>query len=445
MKLLGFTVSNFRSFKEPQTLELASGLSQKAILDGSLRDSLSPVTALFGANASGKSNFLEAISYAMSAVKNSATAWQDTERYPVPPHSPFGLDRECAKYPSQFELEFIHEGQRYLYGFEYSRRGVQREWMSYVPKARWSPCFERVVEDDEAGETSWNNSFMNKTQQKELGKVNRKELLLSVALRTGHSILGPLAQDLVNSMHALPMISEEHRRAGVERIADLIRSNKFHPDEVSLLLQAADTGIVNVTVDERRIPVEVLERFKQALRVFETGDQGEPDGGFTDAEIQDVIYGLVFHHRGENGETYRMGISDESDGTLAWLTFAPTIISTLREGGILVADELDASLHIQLLEMIVQCFTDSSININDAQLILTAHNTNVMEHLHDLGIRESGIWFVEKNQSGASELYSLADFPNRVDANYEKRYLSGRYGAVPSLSPAIIRGLVVGE
>lgn len=425
MKLLSFTVSNFRSFKEAQTLEFAS-----------------PVVALFGANASGKTNFLEAISYALAAVRLSATSWQDTHLHPQPPHSPFGLSREFYNQPSRFEFEFTHKDKRYLYGFEYSRKGVHGEWLSYVPKSRWTPCFERGIDDKGNIEIKWNNSYMTKTQQKDLGKINSRELIFSGALRTKHPVLGPLASLLAYSVHTLPIISEEGRREGLKEIANLIRSKIFHPDEVSLLLQAADTGIVEVSVDEKRIPQEILERFKAAIQIFDSSQEESSEDDLSNSELKDVIYNLVFHHKGVNGTTYRLGINDESDGTLAWLTFAPKFISTLREGGVLIADELDATLHIQLLEMIVQSFTDRSINTHGAQLIITAHNTNLMEHLRDLNIQEVGIWFAEKSSTGETEIYSLADFSNRKEANYEKRYLSGRYGAIPSLSPSIIRGLV---
>ena len=92
--------------------------------------------------------------------------------------------------------------------------------------------------------------------------------------------------------------------------------------------------------------------------------------------------------------------------------------------------------------MIITCFTDPSINQHGAQLIFTTHNTNVIEHIDKLSLSTQSIWFMEKSQNGESTLFSLADFPNHADANYERRYLSGRYGALPSLSPAKLRGLV---
>ena len=136
---------------------------------------------------------------------------------------------------------------------------------------------------------------------------------------------------------------------------------------------------------------------------------------------------------------------DQSDGTLTWLSAAPIIVDALRDGTIVVADELDSSLHSQLLGMVVKSFTDESININGAQLIFSSHDTNLLEHRKELGLPESSFWFVEKNSSGVSEFYPLTDFKSHVDANYERRYLSGRYGAIPHLSPALIRGLVVGH
>ena len=95
--------------------------------------------------------------------------------------------------------------------------------------------------------------------------------------------------------------------------------------------------------------------------------------------------------------------------------------------------------------MIIRCFTDRSINQHGAQLILTTHNTNIIEHMEALALEPATMWFMEKNLDGESSLFSLADFPNRSEANYERRYLGGRYGALPQLSPSTLRGLVSQE
>lgn len=111
----------------------------------------------------------------------------------------------------------------------------------------------------------------------------------------------------------------------------------------------------------------------------------------------------------------------------------------------LIIDEIDASLHQSLVELVVQAFTDPSINIHGAQLIFTSHNTNVLEHAQSLGLQPAALWFAEKTVDGATEIYPLADFPNHPNANYERRYLSGRYGALPKLSPSTLRALVAKE
>jgi abortive infection protein len=204
-------------------------------------------------------------------------------------------------------------------------------------------------------------------------------------------------------------------------------------------MKAADTGIESVSLNEEKIPVETLERLYKFLKAITEFDD-KSNEILSNDEAEKVIYNLVFTHSGEINSI--LTLSEESAGTLAWLSTAPTLLQTLREGSVLIADELDSSLHQKLIEMIIKCFTDPSINQHGAQLIFTIHNTNIIEHMDDLSLDTKSIWFMEKNQNGESSLYSLADFPNHSDANYERRYLSGRYGALPYLSPAILRGLV---
>ena len=106
-----------------------------------------------------------------------------------------------------------------------------------------------------------------------------------------------------------------------------------------------------------------------------------------------------------------------------------------------MVDELDSNLHQKLIEIIITCFTDSTINQHGAQLIFITHNTSIIEHMGDLSLSTETIWFMEKSQNGESSLFSLADFPKHSDAHYEYRYWEGQYGALPYLSTAILRGL----
>ena len=436
MSLLRFSVGNFCSIKDIVTLDLAPKLGEATALTDPVKEITEPVTAIFGPNGSGKSNLLEALQFAHDVIIRSATSWRVLDDYPTQPHFPFKLSKETVSQPSFFEFDFTIDETRYLYGFTYGRDGVVEEWLSYVPKQRWSKGFIR--NRTETPEIDWNNSYITKTLQKELGKVDKRELILSVALRDEHPLLQKIAYALVSSLSFLPL-GDFAQRERIQQATSLIRKKHFDLNEISLLMKAADTGIESVSLNEEKIPVETLERLYKFLKAITEFDD-KSNEILSNDEAEKVIYNLVFTHSGEINST--LTLSEESAGTLAWLSTAPTLLQTLREGSVLIADELDSSLHQKLIEMIIKCFTDPSINQHGAQLIFTIHNTNIIEHMDDLSLDTKSIWFMEKNQNGESSLYSLADFPNHSDANYERRYLSGRYGALPYLSPAILRGLV---
>lgn len=436
MSLLRFSVGNFCSIKDIVTLDLAPKLGEATALTDPVKEITEPVTAIFGPNGSGKSNLLEALQFAHDVIIRSATSWRVLDDYPTQPHFPFKLSKETVSQPSFFEFDFTIDETRYLYGFTYGRDGVVEEWLSYVPKQRWSKGFIR--NRTETPEIDWNNSYITKTLQKELGKVDKRELILSVALRDEHPLLQKIAYALVSSLSFLPL-GDFAQRERIQQATSLIRKKHFDLNEISLLMKAADTGIESVSLNEEKIPVETLERLYKFLKAITEFDD-KSNEILSNDEAEKVIYNLVFTHSGEINSI--LTLSEESAGTLAWLSTAPTLLQTLREGSVLIADELDSSLHQKLIEMIIKGFTDPSINQHGAQLIFTIHNTNIIEHMDDLSLDTKSIWFMEKNQNGESSLYSLADFPNHSDANYERRYLSGRYGALPYLSPAILRGLV---
>lgn len=436
MSLLRFSVGNFCSIKDIVTLDLAPKLGEATALTDPVKEITEPVTAIFGPNGSGKSNLLEALQFAHDVIIRSATSWRVLDDYPTQPHFPFKLSKETVSQPSFFEFDFTIDETRYLYGFTYGRDGVVEEWLSYVPKQRWSKGFIR--NRTETPEIDWNNSYITKTLQKELGKVDKRELILSVALRDEHPLLQKIAYALVSSLSFLPL-GDFAQRERIQQATSLIRKKHFDLNEISLLMKAADTGIESVSLNEEKIPVETLERLYKFLKAITEFDD-KSNEILSNDEAEKVIYNLVFTHSGEINSI--LTLSEESAGTLAWLSTAPTLLQTLREGSVLIADELDSSLHQKLIEMIIKCFTDPSINQHGAQLIFTIHNTNIIEHMDDLSLDTKSIWFMEKNQNGESSLYSLADFPNHSDANYERRYLSGRYGALPYLSPAILHGLV---
>ena len=150
---------------------------------------------------------------------------------------------------------------------------------------------------------------------------------------------------------------------------------------------------------------------------------------------------LRFHHLGIDG-AYPLDLNAESAGTLTWLGLAVPALARLRSGGVLCIDELDASLHPQLAQVLVSMFTDPDINPHGAQIVFTTHDTHFIDNVNPARLTPEQVWFTQKDAQGVSDLFSLDEFPTRAEQNHARRYLSGRYGAVPRIAPTQVRHLV---
>ena len=442
MQLLRFSVANHRSISDEVTLDLAPRLGNRTAPKGSdsWDDVISPAVAILGANASGKSNLLDALVYALEAVRSSATTWLAYQRIPRTPHR--GFTRGDSE-PTEVTLDFLLEEIRYSYFFSLDDHRVIEETLHWVPSQRWSQCFRRVTEESGDVRIDWNTSFLKAAEHKRLGSLNPRELVLSAGVRAREPRLAELVRELTSAV-GFTRHSELVQRAGVDRLIDSIRQDRFSLDQATQLVQAADVGITRVTLEEERIPQEVLQKIQKLRSVFDEDDDKESPGGpedLTDEDLEDVAYNLRFSHQGADGE-FILRLADESEGTISWLATAPMALGVLREGGVLIADEIDASMHVALFEAVLSAFADPEINRRGAQLIFTTHNTNLLEHLQELEFAPEQIWFAEKDSKGGSIFYPLSDFSTPKDANFERRYLAGRYGALPRPNLSVVRRLV---
>ena len=166
-----------------------------------------------------------------------------------------------------------------------------------------------------------------------------------------------------------------------------------------------------------------------------------PENSSDDAEelSKFIARNLLFRHGTESG---RLRNSDESTGTMAWLALGTAVVSALRQGKVLVVDELGASLHPQLSRLIIDWFEDPSVNKTGAQLIFTSHDMTLLDTGRGDRAKREEVWFVEKGTDGASELFNLADFPLQKGSNIVKQYLEGRFGGVPYTAPSLIHNLL---
>ena len=441
MILLSFTVRNHKSIRDEVTIDLTRpSLKTLRPKNGDWSDESYPIAGIFGGNATGKSAVLDAFLYTFSAISQSATGWQDMKSMM---RAPFRLDGVSQASSSVYELDLVHDGRRHLYGFEVDQDGIKSEWLRDIPRSRWRTLLER---DREGGILAFHPSLRSKID------VTPRELVLSRALLLEDSLLHNFAIDLVENFDIV-LVKDSHREARLSNIADSLADGDITFDDLEALLQVADIGVTNVSVEERNIP----ERFRQALRRFKRdlrteehedvdderkSDTGNSQEDLADEELQEVVRHLLFTHRGTTEDSPPFSVKDESDGTIAWLAIAVPALETLRRGGLFLVDEIDASLHPHLLEVLLGAFSDPLVNTKHAQLIFTSHESYVLSPLSEVRLDPYQIWLTDKTYEGVTELSCLAEFPKHPDANVAKRYLTGRYGGTPRLSPSLFAALV---
>lgn len=430
--LIEFTVGNFRSFRDPQTLSLVAApikskdpeLDENTVIKTAANPDLLTSAAMYGANASGKSNLVQALDFMKRFVMHSLKETKATGGIQV---EPFRLHAATVGQPSHFEIVFIEGGKRYRYGFEVTKERVTAEWLFFVPSTREARLFEREGDDITVG------SYFKEGRDLEQ-HTRPNALFLSVVAQFN----GPKAQKLVTWFGRLGIIS------GVDDIGmmpftlmQLVEGE--HSEAIKQLVCRLDLGIGDLQVEKTvrskpQLPDEMPDEIRQAfLTIMNASDADERLSIHT-------IHTQYDHEGNPVGQELFELDEHESEGTQKLFSMSGPLLDTLQKGRVLVVDELDARLHPLMTREIISLFNHKATNPNGAQLIFNTQDTNLLDNRL---FRRDQIWFVEKDQQGASHLYSLAEFKVRNDKDYERGYIQGRYGAVPYLSH--IQTIVGGE
>ena len=433
MLLLSFSARNHRSLRDEAVLDLTrpSFRTLRPREGETWQDQTYPVAAILGANASGKSAIVDALWYARSAIMASASGWLSQKKMP---RDAFALDDSSMSASSEFAFDFVLDGVRHQYRFEIDDEGVVGESLFDLPGARR----RRLLLRDSTGTVKLHPDLGS------VGPVAKRELVLSRALQLGRGGLEKIAGGLLGGVMVLPL-GEDHRRSTAKNLAEILLSpegaGESSREYVVSLLQMADIGIVDAGLDEETLPPELLELKRHPnlarQKLFGAGDLVKNEESFP-GFLDDVVRNLWFEHQGDGSRPGRLSLERESAGTVAWLALVVPAVVTLQQGGVLVVDEIDSSLHPHLVEMLIGFFADEQKNPLGSQLICTTHDSYLISPQSSVKLEPEQIWLTEKGNDGASELYSLADFPRHKSANVAKRYLSGRYGGVPSLAPSFL-------
>lgn len=409
--LLMFKVKNYTSFKKESILDLrATSYVQHPshIIQVNEKLSLLKATALYGANASGKSNLISAMFFFEQYIFSQFINKKETDNFEqlVNPSKiklePFMLSNDNNE-ASEFDIIFTRDGKLIQYGFECTAKEVLNEWL--------------FINDKKVFERAGTILTFGKKYEKLLGPYNKfptERLYIAVLeyfLEENEKelVLGDFIsffEEEYNVFSEIHFESTVKRLAGSVMITNSLVNNKDYRKKVEEYLRSIDIGIIRLDV---KTEVVLNER---------TGKKEKEKVVRTVHHIYDE-YGSVV------GEKF-FDLQQESTGTLRFLSYIQNIIKMIETGGVFIVDEMSARLHPLLTKLIVDIFC-SSPNTK-AQLIFTTHDISLLNH-HQF--RRDEVVFVDKNDRGESTLYALSDLKVREDATFSKDYLQGKYGAIP--------------
>ncbi|MCD8082528.1 MAG: ATP-binding protein [Clostridiales bacterium] len=410
--LIQFRFKNYKSFRDDTILDLSatsiSEHSDRVISAG--YEKLLPVAAIFGANASGKSNIIEAFRFMMTYVLESFSYGGDLDDKKAKKRkirkTPFLFDTSSKDEESLFEVYYMdteeHGYRSYNYGFTLGKDGVVEEWLNYKAKSarKYKQIFYRSAEELDL------SGIPEKSRENLKIALEKETLLVSLGAKLKVAKL-KVVRDWFYSANIADFGNPYENAFLSSVIPDGFADDKAVQDNIITYFASFDPSIIGFQVEKSK---------------------GEGEEG------KYVKINAV--HRAKGGGTASIPLEEESNGTLKMFALYPVVQDTLEGGGVLFVDELNARLHPLLVRTFLITFLNPEINKNHAQLVFTTHDS---WQLSTNLLRRDEIWFTEKDTDGVTTLYSLADFVDadgvkiRKDESYEKNYLLGKYGAIPTL------------
>jgi len=409
--LVQFTLNNYKSVKDTVNFSMITSSKDDGNYFDIRKYKLLQSAVIYGANASGKSNFLKALAFMRRVVLNRDKVILSTDRLP---YYPFRLNLETEDSSSSFEMVFFIEDIKYRYGFEIDYSTVYSEWLYADENGKESKLFYRDIDEDEL--------YVNRIKFKEglRLKSSKNQLFLWKCDQDG----GEISASILEWFNRLNIIDGVDNEQYINQAMRQMENKRFK-EELVTLVKTADIGIEDVLLEEEDIPRSVIEDMAIPLEIKKQ---------FLESESLKRVSISTYHKKYDENNIEIGNVifeldNEESKGTRKFFKMSAPILNTLREGRVLIIDELDASLHPMLTKHLIKLFHNKNINTKNAQLIFATHDTNLLSYST---FRRDQIWLTEKDKYGATQLYSLAQFKNvRKQDNFEKRYIQGKYGGVP--------------
>lgn len=415
--LIQLKVKNFLSIKDEIVFSMKAACydehEENVITIGN--DRCLKTTAMYGANASGKTNIFEAI-HKIGELLNMSNTLQPNMRLNI---TPFIFDDKIKEEPSEFEIIVSIRGIRYVYGFRADSYKIYDEYLYYYPNGRETEIFTRKNVNE--------YHFPREGKSLELIKDKNTEnkFFLATATTWNYERTREVYDYLVNGIICINDYERLEMASFIKYRNDTTgKLKKFSIDILNKAdINITDYEINDVILDEKQylaLPPQIRQSIPMGIKGFNVRTSHKISDGDDKLIEKSIAFNL------------------ESIGTKNMFILTPLLYEVLEQGKTLIIDELDKSLHPFLVRYIVSLFNNESLNKNGAQLIFNTHDTNLL----DLDIfRRDQIWFVEKNpKSGSTDTYPLDDFSVRATENIQKGYLNGRYGAIPFITAGDVTG-----
>ena len=418
--LLRFGCENFRSIGPYQELLLTANLrkdeSDSYILKSEgVKESVLPLVAIYGANASGKTNMLRALKFITDFIVNSHK--EDLEGSNIPK---FKLIEEYDLKEQLFDIDFLLNDIHYHYGFVLDGDCIAEEWLysfSYKARASKSVLFHRNV----AEEIEFYFGSNLKGKNKSIATItNKHSLFLSVAEKSNHELLSKISNFFKSNFSF--RFSDDLSQT---RIAKKIEKYSLE-DEISAFLSSVDVGSTKIRVEKYPVDdkkAEMHGNLAQALKSVMDVEFEIP--------LDEYEYNIEIDRKNNKGKNVPFKFLQESLGTRALISLLVPVFMNLKTGGVLIVDELESSLHTLLSKRLVELFSSPNFNKNGAQLVFTTHETQL---LNFDSIRREHVWLTEKCMDGATHISPLTDYKINKKVNLRNGYLDGRFGSIPFFS-----------
>lgn len=393
-------ICNIGSFQEEATLSLIATDYGKKLGGVIVREVFSPILnscVIYGANSSGKTQFIRAL-YDFQSQLRGNRYWEGSMNLQRL-YNPYKFNSSTIKQPSKLEIRFDYNDVEYCYKVEYDSNVYRSEALKKRVDDKWKMVFERKLES------------------------NQRHVIV---LENGKNKEFPILP-FVLGLSALMMPEDEEVSGVAKYLAHIQICNGYNWNMMGLLWGEVQRWLGNEAEKKKR--KEQIRQFLNAVDVRQEGVEFPVSG---DASFDKITFQHnQFNEKTGNNNLVKLNIMDESNGSKWLLLLGAKVIETIENGYTLFVDELDACFHPQVTQAIIGLFKNKKVNRNNAQLILTTHNVNLMDEKE---LRRDQVWFIQKDSYGKSELFSLADFTD-VDENtpFANWYMANRFGATPSI------------